>query len=384
MPWNLRAVEAPVPATAGTGPAPAAHQPGSPVATGRGGAASVTAPRILPVRAGQVAGWEAAALLALLVSGAAPVSTPVRIAVSVLAVLFVAATSVRLAGRHLAGWALTWVGYRLRQHDDRHDTRDPLYALAGDVGVRRHEDRAGHRFGVAEIDEGWTSVVKLTSPGDPDITTLLDILRAACEDTDLPLSSAQLVVWTMPDDQGGAPRRVHWLAVRYHAREAPVAALARGGGQLGTLRTSTRAALGVMGGLAAAGYDSVILTDTELADELRLALGAGPAGSREIVDGWTSWSTGPLKQACFAPLSHGDLPRVLGCHARSATFTATSFTVRRKPNGKVREDLAIRIGTHRESSRAALVSRDLGVPVFPLNGRHATYVRRTLPLALAD
>ncbi|NBH11790.1 type VII secretion protein EccE, partial [Amycolatopsis sp. SID8362] len=73
-------------------------------------------------------------------------------------------TSVRFAGRHLAGWALTWTAFRLRRHDTRRDSPDPLLSVAGPVKVRQHVDRAGNRFGVAEVDGGWSALVRLT-PG---------------------------------------------------------------------------------------------------------------------------------------------------------------------------------------------------------------------------
>ncbi|MEU5266343.1 type VII secretion protein EccE [Amycolatopsis sp. NPDC021455] len=331
--------------------------------------AATPLPWLLPVRPLQAAVWEIAALAVLLAWLLDGVTQPVRIGVSAGAGLVVLATSLRFAGRHLAGWLLTWTGYRLRRHDTRRDSPDPLHRVAGPVRVRQHVDRAGNRFGVAEVDGGWSALVRLT-PGSAAGASLVDVLHAAYRRTDVPLASAQLLTWAIP--RGEQVLRVRWLAVRYRPDLAPIAALARGGGDLGALRSTASAALSLMGALAEAGYQSTVLEAGELAKELRVALGVqGPAGGAP--DRWRSWTWGNAAQVCFRPRS----PRMVDFSVPGAAFTATSYTLTRTPGGREKAEVTIRVGARPGSPVPAP-----GLPVVPLHGRHESGVRRTLPLAL--
>ncbi|MFD9891874.1 type VII secretion protein EccE [Amycolatopsis sp. NPDC059027] len=355
-----------------------AHRP--PPRPGTAGAAPL--PWLLPIRPLQAAVWEIAGIAVLVAFAIPGVAQPARITIAAVAAALVLSTSARFAGKHAAGWALTWLGYRLRRHDDRHDSPDPLHLVAGPVRVRQHVDRAGNRFGVAEIDDGWSAIVRLTpGPGEPSPDTLVEVLRERFRDPAIPLSSAQLLTWAVPREAGGQVFRVRWLTVRYRPEEAPIAALARGGGELGALRSTACAALGLMGALAEAGYVSTVLEAGELAKELRVALGVPEESPREeasLPDGWSSWKWGESTQACFSPRSERDLARILDFSASKAAFTATSYTLRRTPSGKERADVTIRVGARPGAS----VPSPTGVSAVPLHGRHASAVRRTLPLAL--
>ncbi|UOZ11200.1 type VII secretion protein EccE [Amycolatopsis sp. WQ 127309] len=328
-------------------------------------------PWLLPIRPLQAAVWEVAAIAALLAWTVGGLAQPVRIGVSAAAGLVVLLTSVRFAGRHPAGWTLTWIAYRLRRHDTRHDSPDPLMRVAGPVKVRQHVDRAGNRFGVAEVDGGWSALVRLTpGSGSPSSAALVDILRAAYRRTDVPLASAQLLTWAVP--RGDQVLRVRWLAVRYRPDLAPIAALARGGGDLGALRSTASAALSLMGELAEAGYPSTVLEAGELGQELRVALGVqGPSAAQ--ADHWRAWTWGEASQMCFMPRS----VRTLDVSVPEAAFTATSYTLRRTAAGKEHEELTIRVG-----GRPGKPVPSPGHSAVPLHGRHGAGVRRTLPLAL--
>jgi type VII secretion protein EccE len=329
-------------------------------------------PWLLPVRPLQAAVWEVAAIAALLAWTLDGVAQPARIGVTAAAALVVLLTSVRFAGRHPAGWALTWLAHRLRRHDTRHDSPDPLHHVAGPVKVRQHVDRAGNRFGVAEVGGGWSAIVRLTPGAAPGSAALADILRAAYRRTDVPLASAQLLTWAIP--RGDQVLRVRWLAVRYRPDVAPIAALARGGGDLGALRSTASAALSLMGELAEAGYPSTVLEAGELAKELRVALGVqGPRGADAPTDRWRSWTWGEATQVCYAPRSVGSLD----VSVPGAAFTATSYTLRRTAGGKEHEELTIRVG-----ARPGTEAPAPGPSAVPLHGRHGAGVRRTLPLAL--
>lgn len=332
-------------------------------------------PWLLPIRPVQAALWEIAAIAVLLAFTVDGVSQPALIVTTSAAGVLVLATSVRFAGRHAAGWLLTWSGYRLRRHDTGREVPDPLHRLAGAVRVRQHVDRAGNRFGVAEVGDGWSAIVRLT-PGsaEPDPEALVDILREAYRGTGIPLSSAQLLTWTVPNGQ--SVLRIRWLAVRYRPEEAPIAALARGGGELGALRSTACAALSLMGSLAEAGFESTVLEAGELARELRVALGTGQDAP---ADRWRSWDWGGAAQVCYRPRSERDLARTLDLYVPGSAFTATSYTLHRSPGGREKSEVTIRVGGR---PGTALI-RPTGIAVTPLHGRHAAAVRKTLPVALS-
>ncbi|MEU0794912.1 type VII secretion protein EccE [Amycolatopsis sp. NPDC005961] len=331
--------------------------------------ASTPLPWLLPIRPLQAALWEIAGIAVLLAWMVDTVSQPVRIAVSAAAGLVVLLTSVRFAGRHLAGWALTWTAFRLRRHDTRRDSPDPLLSVAGPVKVRQHVDRAGNRFGVAEVDGGWSALVRLTQgPGAPG--PLVAALRSAYACTDVPLASAQLLTWAIP--RGEQVLRVRWLAVRYRPDLAPIAALARGGGDLGALRSTASAALSLMGALAEAGYQSTVLEAGELAKELRVALGVQGAASAPP-NRWKSWTWGDSAQVCFRPRTS----KVVDFAVPGAAFTATSYLLTRTAGGREKAEVTVRVG-----ARPGAAVPSPRIPVVPLHGRHGAAVRRTLPLAL--
>ncbi|TNC23909.1 type VII secretion protein EccE [Amycolatopsis alkalitolerans] len=325
---------------------------------------------MLPVRPAQVVVWTIALTVSLVDRG---------IAVAAIAALVVGTTSVRVAGRHLAGWAGIWIWYRLLQHDDRRLGDDPLLVLAPDFRLRQHRDRAGNSFGVVGVDGGWTAVLRLDPAGEPDVAALTAILREACDNADIPLASAQLLVRS---EHG---RRVHLIAVRYRPAEAPLAALARGSGEVGEHRATVRAALGVLGTLTEAGIAATVLEAGELAAELRETLGvkgdllAHSHRATAVVNGWRSWSAAGTTQACFTPKA--GVERAFAVSDSEVAFTVTSYELRRTHLGRLREDLTIRAVKY-QGTRKAPRAEDLDVPVVPLYGRHEVAVRRTLPLAL--
>ncbi len=333
-------------------------------------------PWLLPIRPLQAAGWEIAGLALLLVFAVRGVAQPLQITVAALAGLLLVTTSIRVEGRHFAGWAWTWLAHRLRRHDSRRDSPDALYRIAGAVKVRQHVDRAGNRFGVAEVDGDWSAIVRLVpGPGEPSNDELLAILRTAFRGTDIPLAAVQLLTWAVP--RQGQVYRVRWLAVRYRPDDAPIAALARGGGELGALRSTASAALSLMVALAEAGYPSTVLEARELTDELRVALGVSMGNPETDGDFWKAWRWGGLTQVCFAPRSAREVAQTLATVVPSAAFTATSATLLRTAGGRERLELTVRVGVRGD---AAVVPP--GVAVVPLHGGHGEAVRRTLPLAL--
>lgn len=317
-----------------------------------------------PVRFGQLALWEAAAFAVPLACRA--YGPAALLPAALLALVVVAATSVRVAGRHVAGWALTWVSYRLLAHDDRRRTTDPLLVLTPDLRLRQHADRAGNRFGIAGVGGGWTAVMKLS--GQPDPATVLGIARRACADIEIPLASAQLLV------RSRAGRRTYLFAVRYRPADAPLAAFARGRGELGELRATARAALGVLGALDEAGCGGTVLEASELAAELRASLGVPLTA--EVTNGWRAWKAGTVSQACFTPLpGTPPVPEPVG-----ALFTVVSHTVCRTRGDQLREEATLRVAWSAGTRRPH--DREPDLPAMPLYGCHEAAIRRTLPFAL--
>ncbi|HKS49019.1 MAG TPA: type VII secretion protein EccE [Amycolatopsis sp.] len=321
-----------------------------------------------PVGPGQIVAWAAAVAVPLVFHppGQAALFLLIALAASV-----VAATSIRFAERHLAGWAFVWISYRLLQHGD-HLTTDPLRVLVHDFRLRQHRDRAGHPFGIAGIGDGWSAVIRVS--GEPQAGALVAVARAACENGDIPLSGTQVIVRTDGD------KRVWMLAVRYRASQAPLAALLRGGGEEGELRTTARAALAVMSALAGAGYRSGVLDAGELAAELRTALG-GLTLSSVVTDGWRSWSSSGTTQACFTPLGEVDPASMLTAKAPTASLTVASYSLWRTGSGEWRDEKTVRLVKY-QGIRNAPRAAEVGLPAIPLFGRQAAGMRRTLPLAL--
>ncbi|SFK80910.1 type VII secretion protein EccE [Amycolatopsis sacchari] len=333
-----------------------------PALTGAHRPGAVLASHVLPVRLAQVACW----LLALVFCALEPSAGP-----ALLAALVVGTTSVHVAGRHLAGWALTWVRFRLLRHTDRRLGTDPLLVLAPDLRLRQHHDRAGHRFGAVGVEDGWSAVLRLNPGVKPDVTALTAVLRQACEAPEIPLSGAQLLVRT---HRG---QRTYLLALRFRPADAPLAALSRGPGELGEHRALTRAALDVLGALAERGYPATVLEAGELAAELRMSLGAQgePLPGTAVDEGWRAWSGAGLVQTCFSP--RADLESAFRASARGAVFTVASYRLHRTSQGRLHEEVLFRVAGSRVPR-----ADELEVPVVPLYGRHEAAVRRTLPLAL--
>jgi hypothetical protein len=331
-------------------------------------AGSALRSRLLPIGFGQLLAWEAA--LAVIPLTAQSVGRPEHVVIAALAILVIATTSVRFGGRHLLSWTLTWISYRLLQHDDRLRTADPLRVLAHDFRLRQHIDRAGNRFGIAGAGDGWTAVIRVD--GEPPVGTLLDALWTAFAGTEIPLAGAGLSI------RSDADGRVYLLAVRYRPSQAPFAALLRGQGEDGELRAVARAGLALVAALAKQGHHGTLLVVGELAAELRAALGEHDPKAT-VTEGWRWWSAGGTKQACFTPRRSIDPEIALLARSPTAAATVTSYTLWRTESGAVRDEVTIRLINDVQRPPRA---RDAGLPVFPLYGRQAAGMRRTLPLAL--
>jgi type VII secretion protein EccE len=348
-----------------------------------------------PVRIGQVALWEVA-----LVAVAATVWPwrVVSIVVAALAAVTIAVTSVRVSGLCCYQWVGVLLRYRARRRSARSaTTADPLAAVLPGVTMRRQIDRAGNRAGLADLGDSLAAVVRVTSTMTPNPAALLDVLHAAFGRTDIRLAGAELVVWSVPsppraryygDQRDVEPTRIQWLAVRYRPADAPVAALARGGGDTGAARATATAALALVARLAEAGYAGVVVDEPELRQELLVALGSDHSalggGTFRVKESWRDWSIGTLRQLCFAPRSERDGIALLGRWTAQAAFTCTSYSLRRTVRGEVRGEGRVRIGVHPTARipGAAELGRLLGVELLARNGRQGSSVLDTLPLAL--
>ncbi|MBS2540011.1 type VII secretion protein EccE, partial [Catenulispora sp. NF23] len=179
-----------------------------------------------------------------------------------------------------------------------------------------------------------------------------------------------------PQPQNLAPMRVTWLALRYRPRQAPYAAMARGGGELGAARAVASASLGLVSRLDEAGYAADALDQAELGQELMVAVhGADPAPPT-VQETWRDWSAGSLRQVCYEPHHALDPAALLDRWTPGAAFTCASYTLSRTARGRVRAEAALRI---------AGLDGAILEPPFPAvraNGRHQEFVLRTMPLAV--
>jgi type VII secretion protein EccE len=347
---------------------------------------------ILPVSAGQIAVWQiavTAVLATLLPSGTLGTSTLVVIGVAALAI---AASSVRIGTQCGAQWLAIYLKYLARRKGKNADTATPVRALEPDLTIHTHVDRAGNRVGVATVgeEEGYSVTLRLAPTVHPDPDRLLLVLHKAFERKDIPLSSAQLVVWSVPAHSVSPhPISVYWLAVRYHRDDAPWAALARGDGREGAFKAASSAALRLVSDLAEIGYDASVLDTLDLHNELVVSVGAGQDAlfaktvGYEAAETWRYWRIGDQRQACLLARSPADITTVIGRCAPRSTFTCSSYTLRRGARGETKATATVRVGLHRGRSRVdAEQVAALGVPLVSANGRHTAHVRATLPVCI--
>lgn len=338
----------------------------------------VTTASIRPIRAGQVAVWQLAALAVLVAA------FPVNIAAGALAVAVVGLSSIRMGGLCSYEWAVIYIRYRMRKPLS---APAPMLAVLPNLYVHTHIDRAGNRVGVATVDTDFTVAIRLAPTAHPSPQQLISLLHKSFTRPDLQLSGAQLVVWAVPASP--APIRVHWLALRYRSDAYPLAALARGGGSEGGRKAAASAALRLVGSLADAGYPSVVLDTIELHQELLVAVGAealhGPkSGSVMVRETWRDWSIGQIRQACYAPRRSADAIPLVGRYVPGSTFTCTSYSFSRTARGQIKTRAALRIGVAPDRQWLAqdTVSARAGIPLLPTNGRQHAHVLATLPLAM--
>ena len=176
--------------------------------------------------------------------------------------------------------------------------------------------------------------------------------------------------------QNLAPMRVTWLALRYRPRQAPYAAAARGGGELGSARAVASAALGLVARLDEAGYTADALNQSELGQELMVAVHGADPSPPKVEESWRDWSAGSLRQICYEPHRALDPAALLGRWTPGAAFTCASYTLSRTSRGRVRGEAALRIaGVDAESLQPPF-------PAIRANGRQQEFVLRTMPLAV--
>jgi type VII secretion protein EccE len=387
---------------------------------------------IAPVRTWQTVAWEAATLAVAAGYGRSPLTEAAAYAG---AGALVGMSSLRVHGRCLGQWTDTQGRYRYRKLAARRRAEagaavEPLATLLPDLALGGYVDRAGNRVGLAASDGGWVAAVRLGPAVEPDAGALVAVLREAFADTTIPLASAQLLVWTAAGPSGAGPvapapdpaphpapdsdpdpadltatvthavmppgsfpsqakpqpsitpapnrgpMRVYWLALRYRPRQAPHAAMARGGGELGAARAVASAALSLVSRLDSAGYPADALDQFELGQELLVALNAGDPSPGEVRESWRDWSTGHLQQVCYEPHRSLDPAGLLDRWAPEAAFTCSSYTLSRTPRGRIRSASALRVAG---PDAGGLESP---VPAVRANGRHREFVLRTLPLAV--
>jgi len=349
--------------------------------------------RFRPVGIRQIMLWEIVALVVV------ASWYPIRIAgwiVLGLGVLVIALTSVRFDGLCAYQWLGGYARFRRRRAAGKQRGGDPLNAVLPGLRLHQHVDRAGNRAGVANVDDSWVSVVRVAPAMPIDPRPLLALLRKAYARTDIRLSAAELVSWSVPsppraryygDQRDTQPLQMHWLALRYRPADAPSAALARGGGDTGAVRAAASAGIALVSDVAKLGLPAAVLDQAELRQELLVALGVGNSGGNvQVTETWQDWSIGSLRQLCFAARDGQGEIAVLGRWATGAAFTATSYTLGRDSRDRIRGRGLVRVGIHPTEARMTgrQLNRLLGVRLLSRNGRQDLSVRGTLPLALPE
>jgi type VII secretion protein EccE len=328
---------------------------------------------LLPLGAGRVVAWQVA-VLAVLMTGFRV--TPAAVTVMALAGLLVAVTSVRVGGLCGYQWVGVFTRFVVRRRRSPAAAPTPVHTVAPRLQVYQHEDRVGNRTGIASVGGDHVAVVRVAPAAHPDPALLVSMLHKAIGRTDYPVSGARLVVWAVPANPW--PVRVHWLALRYRAADAPWAGLARGGGDLGCRKAVASAAQRLVSDLAGAGCASAVLDLPELCQELMVALGVG--SDARPVETWHDWVAGPVHQSCFTPSAPADAVSLLGRCVPEAMFTCTAYSLSRDtPHVTATVRLAVA-----NSQRFWLTPRraaaKLGIRLLAANGRQADGVLATLPL----
>lgn len=367
---------------------------------------------IRPVRRWQLIVWECAALAAVFCWH---LQAPTSIVAMAVAAVLVLATLLRIEGLCLAEWFVVAGRFWWRRRRPDVASSDPLNAALPDLQISAHYDRAGNRVGLARLQQsrwrrrtgsaGWAAVVSIGTSAGASHADLLAALHAAFDRPDIPLAAAQLVAWTVPGlDAATDPSSTltsYWMAVRYEPALAPRAAKARGGGLVGAQRATATCGIALARDLAEAGLPSVVLDDVALRRQLAVAIGAdalalaadeqadeGPEYSAR--ESWRDWSVGLLDQSCYRAPMTGPALAALGTLAPGSAFTCWSVTLRRDASRSLRQEIAVRVGAARApggaasdepSTGRARVPAVLPNPVIALDGRHALFLRTTLPLA---
>lgn len=344
---------------------------------------------LLPIAPRQVVVWQLAGLAVLVT--AFPIDW-LAIVVITVAALAVAATTVRVGGLCGYQWLAIAVRFLLRRRP-ADAAATPVLALEPALAITPHVGRAGHRVGVARVGErpGHSVTVRLAAPPHTDPRALISVLRKVFDRTDVPLSTASLVVWSTPGrPMSPMPRTLYWFALGYREDEAPAAALARGGGDDGARAAAAAAAARLVSDLAEAGFDSSVLDPQELHDDLITAAGVGHDAryvaastvgyrARETWDGAT---LGAHRQVCLIPVVPDDAMAMVGRCPQATTFTCTAYTLRRTAWGATTASAAVRVGLPNYRSRLAPEQiAHLGRPLRRANGRHRATILATLPLA---
>jgi type VII secretion protein EccE len=296
---------------------------------------------------------------------------------------------------------------------------EPLTVLAPDCSIIAVADR-GRTIGVGSDDDGWFaglavgSLAEATGPASPPIT--LDQLAKMLEESSVPVSVLQLVVYSRPPAGGVAndkssakaalPVRSYlellgpescpveqavWLAVRLKPEDAIDAAQSRGGGVEGVHRALAAALGRIEKALSAASVRHRVLD----ADGLRQALAhacavesatpvADPAAS--VRERWASWTSGGVAHASFTvtrwppsaePTLLAELARI---PARAVNI---SLSVRRSGD-RIAFSGVVRVIAQSDRLRAGVraltrTAGRLGVKVRRLDGEQAPAVYASAP-----
>ncbi|MGL5857220.1 MAG: type VII secretion protein EccE [Angustibacter sp.] len=382
--------------------------------------------RLLGVRPIQLMVWQAAVLVAV---ATWPGPSWARVAGLVL----LATTTVLLLARWRGTWLFVWLGVRARYRRRARTHHAAGMATPGGhtpgaagtgESVESVEDRAGVRYGLIAVDDGWVSVLAVEPVPTGAVTVggpaqsihrdqqgmlPLQALADVFADRDIRLASAQLVTSTVPAPSphvdprsplavsyqelcGGSPvdsaigpvvaHRSAWVALRLNPQQCRSAIEARGGGVDG----AHRALISVTARLAASLQEGARVRPLS-ADEVRavLAATAGPDPS-SVQEHWRHVTAGARVEVCFTVASWGSAdPTELLTALTTVPTLSTTTSLALSPamgstssaaRGGVGCRVTIRFVTLAEdqarTERAIIeVARQIGVALRRLDGEHA-------------
>lgn len=336
------------------------------------------------------------------------VHSAASITVLALAVVAIVVTFGRFRGRWVFQVIASFLGFfvRSRQFVAVDAPVDKVENVLPGIDVESMADRAGNATGLIYDGHSWVGVVRVDSEdlagNSVDPRELVKIARGIFTHSEEKLAAIQVLTRTTPvirsvilDEEklSDGVNRIHWIAIRFDPRLAPMAVLARGGGESGAMAAAAIAVQRAANRLSEAGVVTVVLDSTQIRPQLLVALGAGiPDRERggeiaPVSESWPAVVVNGLRHLCFHPVRRRGAER-LGQPSvpEKAVLSCVSTLIERGPTGVPRISWTIRVAvpmteTVTGKAIAAEFRTRTGVRLASADGAHRPALRATLPVA---